>query len=119
MSEFLSCANKDLTPEQLIGALLTKNEDGEIAIRTMLVDACEENAIDCTTNALPIKTLLAKAIGVNDCSKPALRLGVTPSALAAHLGVPTYDNLTAANVALTAGAIFYNTALTKLDVATA
>ena len=111
MADFLNCTNKDLTPEQLIGALLTKNEDGEIAIRTMLVAACEENAIDCTTNSLPIKTLLGKAIGVNDCSKPALRLGVTVEALATHLGLAFVDNGTAKTALGSAGFTYYDTTL--------
>jgi len=119
MSEFITCATKDLTADQLMSMLLTKNAAGEVAIRTMLTDACSTNAIDCATSGIPVGSNLAKAIGIGSCGKPSLRLGITPSDLASHLGVPTYANLTAANTALAAGAIFYNTALAKLDVATA
>ena len=38
MSNYLDCANKILTPEQLISALLTKNSAGEGAIRVMLTN---------------------------------------------------------------------------------
>lgn len=119
MTDFVTCANKDLTPEQLIGALLTKTSTKEVAIRTMIVNACADDAIDCTTNSLPIKVNLAKAIGVNSCGKPAVRLGIKPSDLAAALGVTTYATLVAANAAEVAGVIFYNTATAKLDITTA
>lgn len=119
MSNYLDCANKILTPEQLISALLTKNSAGEGAIRVMLTNACTENAIDCSNGALPLQTNLAKAIGVSSCGKPALRLGITPTVLAAHFGAVAYADLTAANTALALGVIFYNTALAKLDITTA
>jgi len=119
MTAFVNCINKDLTPEQLMGALLTKTSTGEVAIRTMIVDACAEEAIDCVTNSLPIKTNLAKAIGVNSCGKPAVRLGIKPADLAAAFGAVAYANLAAANTALATGVIFYNTATSKLDITTA
>lgn len=75
MAEFITCANKDLTPEQLIAALMTKNANGEWAFRTMEVSGCAENAIDCSNSSLPVNVLLAKAIGISECGKPALRLG--------------------------------------------
>lgn len=121
MPNFITCANKDLTPEQLMAALLTKTAGlgGEVAIRTMLVPACELDAIDCTTNSLPLKTNLSKAIGINSCGKPALRLGIKAADLALSIGAVSYADLTAANTALAAGVIFYNTALAKLDITTA
>lgn len=119
MADYLDCIKKDLTPEQLMAALLTKDEDGAVAIRTMLVNACSEDAIDCNKGGLPLKANLAKAIGVNGCGKPALRLGIKPAELAAAFGAVSYANLTAANTALAAGVIFYNTALEKLDITTA
>lgn len=119
MAEFINCTNKDLTPEQLMGALLTKTATGEVAIRTMIVNACALDAIDCVTNSVPIKTNLGKLIGVNSCGKPAVRLGIKPADLAAAFGAVAYADLTAANTALAAGIIFYNTALAKLDITTA
>jgi len=119
MTDFLSCATKDLTADQLMSMLLTKNAAGEVAIRTMLTDACAENAIDCATSGIPVGTSLAKAIGVASCGKPALRLGIKPADLAAAFGAVAYADLTAANTALAAGVVFYNTALGKLDITTA
>lgn len=119
MVDYIDCTKKDLTLEQLMAALLTKDDDGSVAIRTMIVDACSEDAIDCSKAALPLKSNLAKAIGINGCGKPALRLGITPSDLAAAFGAVAYADLTAANTALAAGVIFYNTALAKLDITTA
>jgi len=44
--------------------------------------------------------------------------GGTP-AIVTLLGLPTYANLTAANTALTIGSIYYDTALTKINITTA
>lgn len=74
--DFLNCGNKDLTPEQLVAALLTKDADGNFALRTMEVDACAEDAINCANGSLPIKANLAKTIGITACGKPALRIAV-------------------------------------------
>lgn len=118
MTNFVSCLNKDLTPEQLIGALLTKTSGGELALRTMIVDACALDAISCG-NSIPMEANLGKTIGVNSCGKPAIRLGIKPADLAAAFGAVEYADLTAANAALAAGVIFYNAALAKLDITTA
>lgn len=81
MPDYVSCNINQLTDEQLIAALLTKDEEGNFAIRTTFVDACEEDAIDCATNMLPIGTQLRKCIGVDPvCGKPALRLANTKAA---------------------------------------
>lgn len=119
MSNFLSCATKDLTADQLLAMLLTKNAAGEVAIRTMLTDACATNAIDCATSGIPVGASIANAIGIASCGKPALRLGIKPADLALAFGALAYADLTAANAALSAGVIFYNTALGKLDITTA
>lgn len=120
MSNFITCNNNTLTPEQILAALLTKDADGNVAIRTMLADACSENAIDCTKNALPLNANLLKAIGISRyCGKPALRLGISPQAVALFLGVESYPDLTTANVTESAGVIFFNVALAKLDITTA
>lgn len=79
MADFVACDNNNLTLEQLIAALVTKTTDGEWAIRTMQVEACELDAINCNNNALPPFEILKKCIGINDCGKPALRLAL-PSA---------------------------------------
>ena len=76
MPDFISCDNNNMTAEQLIAALITKTADGEWAIRTMQVEACELDAIDCNAKALPPFEALKKCIGINDCGKPALRLAL-------------------------------------------
>lgn len=119
MAEFISCATKDLTADQLLAMLLTKNAAGEVAIRSMITDACATNAIDCATSGIPVGSNLAKAVGISSCGKPALRLGIKPADLALAFGAVAYADLTAANTALAAGVIFFNTALGKLDITTA
>ena len=49
----------------------------------------------------------------------ALTSDINPVVLAAALGIPTYADMTTANLALEIGKPFYNTALTKLDITTA
>lgn len=119
MSNLIDCNNNNITFEQALGACMTKTTGGEIAVRTMFVDACALDAIGCNNNALPLEQLLKSSIGIASCGKPALRLGVKPSDLAAAFGAVAYANLTAANTALAAGVIFFNTALGKLDITTA
>ena len=55
------------------------------------------------------------------CSLLSARLDElsTTDAILALLGVVAYDDLTAANIDLTANSIFYNTELQKLDITTA
>lgn len=76
MPDFIGCDNNNITVEQLIAALVTKTADGEWAIRTMQVEACENDAIDCSNGVLPPFEVLKKCIGINDCGKPALRLAL-------------------------------------------
>lgn len=98
---------------------MTETTAGDVAVRTMFVDACANDAIDCNNNTLTKDQLLKSAIGITSCGKPALRLGVKPADLAAAFGAVAYANLTAANTALAAGVIFFNTELGKLDITTA
>ena len=76
MADLFDCDNKVMTPEQLLAALITKTTDGAWAIRTMQVEACELDAIDCNNNSLPPFEVIKKCIGINDCGKPALRLAL-------------------------------------------
>lgn len=119
MADLITCGNNNITLEQAIGACMTKTSGGDVAIRAMFVDACATDAIDCSNNALPLDQLLKSSIGIASCGKPALRLGVKPADLAAAFGAVAYADLTAANTALAAGIIFFNTALGKLDITTA
>lgn len=76
MPDFFDCNNKNLTVEQLLSALVTKTPTGEWALRTMEVEACELDAIDCSNKTLEPFEILKKVIGINDCGKPAIRLGI-------------------------------------------
>jgi hypothetical protein len=77
MSDFLDCTNNQLTDEQLLAALVTKDSSGNWALRTMTVEACSEDAIDCTNNSLTKGQILRKLIGIDPvCGKPAIRLAV-------------------------------------------
>lgn len=119
MADFISCDNANLTIEQLAGALLTKTSTGDIAVRVMLVEACADDAIDCSNNAVPLDQLLKASIGIGECSKPALRLGLKKTALLTALGIPTYANNAAA---VTGGMLtnqaFYNSTTSKITVVT-
>lgn len=77
MSDFFDCNNKNLTPEQLLSALVTKTTDGEWALRTMQVEACAEDALDCTNiRNMSSFDILRKCIGISECGKPAIRLAL-------------------------------------------
>lgn len=106
MADFTTCDISHLPLEKLIPALLTKTENGEWAIRTMTVDACAENAIDCNLSALPLDVAIKKCIGIDPiCGKPALRL-------ASAYAVGTYANdaaAAAATPAVPVGGIYYKT----------
>jgi len=119
MADFTSCANSQLTFEQLLSALITKTAGGDKALRVMLVDACTLDAVDCSNNSIDADSLLKASIGIASCGKPAIRLGIKPVDLASAFGAASYADLTAANTALSAGVIFYNIALAKLDITTA
>ena len=75
MSDFINCDNNQLTDEQLLAALVTKDSSGNWALRTMFVDACSEDAIDCSNNFLTKGQILRKLVGIDPtCGKPAIRL---------------------------------------------
>lgn len=74
MSDFITCENNQITDEQLVAALLTQDTSGNWALRTMIVDACAEDALDCNTKDMTLSQMLRKCVGVNDCGKPAIRL---------------------------------------------
>lgn len=112
MSDFMTCGNASITLEQALSAIMTKTSTGDISVRTMLVEACATDAIDCSNNAVPLDQLLKSAIGIDaGCAKPALRLGITVEALATHLGLAFASNA-AAKAALGGGGFtYYDTTL--------
>lgn len=69
----VDCDNSHIPPAQRLKSIFTKDAEGNVAIRTMNVVGCSENAIQCD-DTRDVMTLLAQAIGLNECGKPALRL---------------------------------------------
>jgi hypothetical protein len=74
--DFITCENAQLTPEQILAALVTKDASGNWALRTMNVTACADDAIGCNNNQLTPVDILKKCIGINECGKPAIRLAI-------------------------------------------
>lgn len=110
MSDYISCDNNSLTDEQLLAAVLTKTEGGEIAIRTMFVDACSEDAIDCNNNAeVTLEKISRQVIGIDpNCGKPAVRLA--NSRMAAIQNLTEYTNDSAASSGgVPVGGLYYKT----------
>lgn len=111
MSDFITCDTNSLSDEQLMAALITKNTDGEWALRTMFVDACEDDAIDCNSGVVTLKDITRKVIGIDPiCGKPAIRLANTRAAEIQNL--PEYTNdvaAAAASPAVPVGGLYYKT----------
>ena len=70
----VDCENSYLSPEDQLKSLITKDAEGNLAIRVVEVEACLEDGINCDTNHLSLAELIVQCIGVSDCGKPALRL---------------------------------------------
>lgn len=62
-----------LPAKERLRGIFTTDENGNVAIRTMNVVGCEEDALSCD-DPRTFEELLAQAIGTNECGKPALRL---------------------------------------------
>jgi hypothetical protein len=111
MSDFITCDNNQLTKEQILAMLTTKDSDGNWALRVTFVDACSENAIDCSNNMLTIDQITKKVIGIDPvCGKPAIRLANTRAAEIQNL--PEYANDAAAASAspsIPVGGLYYKT----------
>ena len=74
----VDCENAYLTPEEQLKSLITKDANGNLAIRIVEVEACEEDGITCDTNHLSLADLLVQCIGTSACGKPAIRLAKPP-----------------------------------------
>lgn len=110
MSNFISCAVKDMTPEQLASALLTKNAAGEMAIRVMFIDGCSSDAIDCNNSNLTAEQKDKLTIGISECGKPALRLALPKGTFLNN--ILTFANDTAAAVGgIPVGGIYFKTGI--------
>lgn len=113
MADYITCSIKDMTPDQLSAALLTKNTQGEMAIRVVFVDGCALDAIDCSNNILTKEQTSALSIGISSCGKPALRLALPKGTFLNN--IPSYANDTVAgNAGLEVGDIYFNTTTNKL-----
>lgn len=109
---YISCVLKDLTPEALASAMLTKNTDGEIAIRVVFIDADATDGVEC---GIPLnKESAHKAtIGLSEGSKPALRLALPKGSFLNNIA--TYaDDAAAAVGGLAVGDIYFNSTTSKL-----
>lgn len=115
MADFITCAIKDLSPDALAAALLTKNSSGEFAVRVMFVDACDNDAIDCNNNSLSKETTHKLSIGISECGKPALRLALPRGSFLND--IESYaDDAAAAAGSVPVGAIYWNTTTSRLHV---
>lgn len=108
MTDFLRCDLSHLTMEDLLPALLTKTANGEWAFRTMIVDGCADDAINCSNNAIDFDSAFKNCIGIDPgCGKPAIRLASNTFA-----GIRTFANdaaAAAATPAVPVGGIYYKT----------
>lgn len=77
----ITCENSHLSPEELLKSLITKDVDGNLAIRVISVEGCEEDGVTCDTNHLSLADLLIQCIGTSECGKPAIRLATAPVAV--------------------------------------
>ncbi|MBA2648067.1 MAG: hypothetical protein H0U75_00450 [Legionella sp.] len=112
MSDFITCDNNQLTAEQIIAALLTKDANGENAIRVMFVDACATDAIDCENNQLTIEQGIKGTLGISDCGKVALRLALPKGSFLND--IDSYvDDVAAAAGGLWIGDLYFNTTTGK------
>lgn len=74
----LDCTNNYLSTEDLLKALVTKDSDGNLALRIVEVEGCEEDGLGCDVSHLGFEDLLRLCIGVSECGKPAIRLAKPP-----------------------------------------
>ena len=109
MADFIACDNNQLTDEQLLAALMTKDASGNWAFRVTFVDACALDAIDCSNNMVTTAQISRKVIGTDPvCGKPAIRLANTN--MAAIQNVVTYANdAAAASGGIPVGGLYYKT----------
>jgi hypothetical protein len=115
MADYITCAIKDLSPEALASALLTKNSSGEFAVRVMFVDACSDDAIDCSNNSFSKEHNHKMSIGISECGKPALRLALPRGSFLNDIE-SFADDAAAAAGSVPVGAIYYNTTNSRLHV---
>ena len=107
MSNFTSCSNNELTVEQLIQALITKNSAGELAIRTVFVDGSSLDGVSCDNNQLTVEQLFKSIVGLQG-TKAAIRLALPKGDFLN--GIETYANDSAAATGgIPVGGIYYKT----------
>lgn len=106
----LNCNTAHLSFEELISALITKTATGEWALRTTFVDACANEAVDCSNHVLSVDSMLKKLIGVDpNCGKIAIRLanpGLTY--------LPFVNDAAAITGGILVGQSYYNTTTNRI-----
>lgn len=110
MSDFISCNLKDMTPEQVAKALITKNAAGEFGLRVVFIDADSSDAIDCNNASMTQDAAHNATIGLSASGKPALRLALPKGTFLND--VKTYADdaaAAAASPAIPVGGIYYKT----------
>jgi outer membrane protein assembly factor BamB len=81
LDKVITCENKDLLPLMtLLASCFGKDADGNVYLRTTVVDACGDTpAIDCANNNLTeaeqVEQLLRTSIVLNCEGKPSLAIG--------------------------------------------
>jgi hypothetical protein len=79
----MDCTDKELfNAVELLKTCFAVKADGTVFIRTVTetVTDCDAvtNAVNCdNSGTITLDTLIKQAITLDDCNKPALRLGVT------------------------------------------
>lgn len=112
MGSFIDCTNNNLTPEQIVAAMLTKNAEGEYGLRVVFIDACATDAVDCSNNSMTPEQGFKASIGLQ-CGKPALRIALPKGTFLNDIS--TYANDAAAAVGgLAVGDIYFNSTTSKL-----
>ncbi len=110
MSDYIDCTNNQLTDEQLVKSMTTKNTSGEAAIRVVFVDGNSLEANDCSNNGQTLKQLFRRLVGLAG-TKPAIRLAL-PNGGTFLNDIQSYANDAAAaagSPAIPVGGIYYKT----------
>lgn len=79
MADGIICENSHLSIDEQLKSVITEDGNGAKSIRTMFVEACENDGVSCEEGQLPFEHFLAGSIGINECGKPALRLALPTS----------------------------------------
>ena len=124
--------------EETFGTLLPKNNyagtttpaviddsSAGYAIGSMWIDTVAKEAYRCVDASVGAADWIESTLDATEvlaliaANAAGLSVATTAATIVAALGVPTYADLTAANAALAIGKIYFDTALSSLNVTTA